>query len=128
MCGHFIGFQTYQRFQAPKALWRCGTCGRQSYAPIDCCTRPNFASARSPGMVRVSLRWLGDMGCRMMTRLRALRLRRRRPAIDVLMLPDYEHRVHEVADLVALEPVANPQWTDVQADPETDAETTHVSV
>ncbi len=127
MCGHFIDFHTYQRFQAPKALWRCGSCGRQSYAPIDCCTRPNFASARSPGTARVCLRWLGDAGYRMMMRLRAIRWRRR-PAIDVIMLPDDEHRVHQAPGLVTVEPVAGPQWTDAPADTEAVAKTTHVSV
>jgi hypothetical protein len=128
MCDHFIGFHTYQHFQTPRALWRCGSCGRQSSAPIDCCAQPDFASVQRPGMVRLSLRWWGDTRCRMMTRLRAIRLRRRHPAIEVIMLPDDKHRVHEDTDSVTLEPVANPQWTDVQTDTETISEDTRVSV
>ena len=128
MCHHFFGFHTYQPLQASKALWRCSACGRASYAPIDCCTQPNFASVRSPGIVRVLLCWMGDMGDRVLTSIRAMHHRRRRPGIGIVMAPEHERLVHEVSDTAAVEPVADMQQTDAQTPTEPVVETTHVSV
>ncbi len=129
MCHHFIGFHTYQPLQASKALWRCSLCGRESSAPIDCCSQPNFASTRSPGIARVFLRWVGGMGYRVLTSIRAMRhSRRRHPAIGIVVAPEHEHLVHEVSDMGAVEPVADTQRMEAQTPTESVVETPYVSV
>lgn len=83
MCSHFLPLHTYNRVELPKTLWRCGTCGRQARLPVDCCSRPNFASSRRPGLVHNGVRRLGALGAGVLTGLR-LRLRRwRRPAAGI---------------------------------------------
>lgn len=84
MCGHFIGFYTYsQLHHQPRALWRCSACGRESRVPIDCCTRPLFDASPNAGRERPVVQWLQETGERVVTHLRAVFSRRRRPAVEV---------------------------------------------
>jgi len=44
MCGHV--FMSYNRdhVQRHRPVWQCGTCGRVSSVPLDCCTRVSYKS------------------------------------------------------------------------------------
>jgi hypothetical protein len=69
MCGHGFMYQTRYNLERHRPTWCCSTCGRVSYAPLDCCTRPDFErQAASAAFVR----WLGEMQQSMRTRLWAL--------------------------------------------------------
>lgn len=109
MCHSFLDYPTYQRMQQPRALWRCGVCGRQSAMPIDCCGRPDFALQRQPGIGHLAGRKLLDMGSVALTRLRAWWHRRQRPAVGGATAP-----AHEV--------LARDVDTEVQAEAEARAE------
>ena len=43
MCGHVFLYQDRYRLQQHRPVWQCGTCGRVSHVPLDCCTRPEVA-------------------------------------------------------------------------------------
>ncbi len=96
MCDHFLGFYTYQRIQAPRMLWRCGTCGRQSSVPIDCCAQPDFASTRRSLTVHLGQR-LGKLWARAWSCVPTLRAGRQHPGVDISITPDSESLVPEPA-------------------------------
>lgn len=84
MCGHFIGFYTYSQLQhQPRALWRCSTCGRESRAPLDCCTRPSFDASPKADVACAVTRWLQETSTRMLTLAGAVFTRRRRLAVPL---------------------------------------------
>jgi hypothetical protein len=57
MCDHGLLYRHVQQLQQRRPAWHCGTCGRVSYRPLDCCARPAFTSrAELPAWWR-NLRW-----------------------------------------------------------------------
>jgi hypothetical protein len=49
MCDHGLLYRHVQQLQQRRPTWHCGTCGRVSYRPLDCCARPVFTPrAESP--------------------------------------------------------------------------------
>jgi hypothetical protein len=62
MCGHMFVFHDVRQVDRHRPIWRCGTCGRQSSMPLDCCARPDFAPRQSVSMVGDCVRWLGAKG------------------------------------------------------------------
>ena len=48
MCGHEFLFRHRDDLQRHRPRWQCGTCGRVSSVPLDCCTRPDVAPHHSP--------------------------------------------------------------------------------
>jgi hypothetical protein len=44
MCDHGLLYRHVHQLQQRRPLWRCGTCGRVAYRPLDCCARPAFTS------------------------------------------------------------------------------------
>jgi len=94
MCHSFLDYPTYQRMQQPKALWRCGVCGRQSTMPIDCCSRPDFALHRQPGIGHLAGRRLVEVGSLVLTHLRAWWRRRPTPVMGRVTAPVHEVPAH----------------------------------
>ena len=43
MCGHVFMYRDLHQLQRHRPVWRCSTCGREAYVPLDCCTQPDFA-------------------------------------------------------------------------------------
>lgn len=80
MCDHFLGLHRYQQVRQPKAVWRCGTCGRQSYKPVDCCVQPYFAPHQHPSLVGTAVSWAGAAAVRVLAGLSTLLQRWRRSA------------------------------------------------
>ncbi len=133
MCNHLYGLYTHQYQMQPRALWRCGACGRQSSAPIDCCTQPNFVSRQRSSRVRAWVRWLGETGSHTLLGLRAMLQRRGRAAADnMVMTPGSGGLAHEILEGDTVAPVDWDQrattYTETETDKETVVETTHVSV
>ncbi len=137
MCNHLYGLYTRQYQMQSRALWRCGACGRQSSAPIDCCTQPNFVSRQRSSRVRTWVRWLGETGSHTLIGLCAMLQRRWQAAADnMVVTPDRRGLAHE---LLEEDTVAPADWdqrpdtftytdTETATDTETVVETTHVSV
>jgi hypothetical protein len=62
MCGHEFMFHTRDHLQRHRPRWQCGTCGRVSSAPLDCCTRPDFVQHHSPELRHLLSAWIGRCG------------------------------------------------------------------
>jgi len=62
MCGHEFMFHTRDYRQRHRPRWQCGTCGRVSSAPLDCCTRPDFVQHHSPELTHLLSAWIGRCG------------------------------------------------------------------
>ena len=62
MCGHVFLYQDRYHLQRHRPVWQCGTCGRVSHVPLDCCTRPEIARQHSPGLLQRLGQWLSEFG------------------------------------------------------------------
>ena len=62
MCGHEFMFHSRDYLQRYRPRWQCGTCGRVSSAPLDCCTRPDFVQHHSPELTHLLSAWIGRCG------------------------------------------------------------------
>jgi hypothetical protein len=62
MCGHEFMFHTRDHLQRHRPRWQCGTCGRVSSAPLDCCTRPDFVQHHLPQLTHLLSAWIGRCG------------------------------------------------------------------
>lgn len=58
MCDHLLIYRQAHQLQQRRPAWQCGTCGRVSSRPLDCCARPAFVSRVAPPGQRRRL-WLG---------------------------------------------------------------------
>jgi hypothetical protein len=56
MCDHGLLYRHVQ-LQQRRPVWHCGTCGRVSYRPLDCCARPAFTSRADLPAWWENLRW-----------------------------------------------------------------------
>ena len=79
VCHHLYGYHMRYQEQRPRMLWRCGTCGRESSKPLDCCYQPDFAMPPRPGLVRLALQGLATV----ISRLQPSQRRRWRRRSDV---------------------------------------------
>ena len=57
MCDHGLLYRHVQQLQQRRPTWHCGTCGRVSYRPLDCCARPAFSSPAEPLSERINRCW-----------------------------------------------------------------------
>lgn len=57
MCDHGLLYRHVHQLQQRRPLWHCGTCGRVSYRPLDCCARPAFTSRADLPARWKNLRW-----------------------------------------------------------------------
>jgi hypothetical protein len=57
MCDHGLFYRHVQQLQQRRPTWSCGTCGRVSSHPLDCCARPAFTRRAAVPAWRKSLRW-----------------------------------------------------------------------
>jgi hypothetical protein len=62
MCGHVFMYHNRDALQRHRPTWQCGTCGRVSSVPLDCCTRPNFTRQRPPGVAHLLSEWVHRCG------------------------------------------------------------------
>jgi hypothetical protein len=62
MCGHVFMFHDREYLQRHRPRWQCGTCGRVSSAPLDCCTRPDFARHHPAGLTHLLSAWISTCG------------------------------------------------------------------
>src|SRR5215831_8627189 len=62
MCGHEFMFHTRDDLQRHRPRWQCGTCGRVSFVPLDCCTRPDVAQHRPAGLTHLLSQWISTCG------------------------------------------------------------------
>ena len=62
MCGHVFMYHNRDALQRHRPRWQCGTCGRVSSVPLDCCTRPDFARQRLPGWLHLLSDWVSRCG------------------------------------------------------------------
>src|SRR5262245_33684060 len=62
MCGHEFMFYARDHLQRHKPRWQCGTCGRVSSVPLDCCTRPDFAQHRPLQLTHLLSQWMSTCG------------------------------------------------------------------
>src|SRR5262245_16851767 len=81
MCGHEFMFQTRDYLQRHRPRWQCGTCGRVSSVPLDCCSRPDFARPHPAGLRHLLSQWVSRCGCWMLASVRLLWGWQRHPAI-----------------------------------------------
>jgi hypothetical protein len=79
MCGHEFMYRNLYHLQRHRPVWRCGTCGRESYVPLDCCTRPAVAPRQSVTLGRRCAQGLAATGRWTLTSLWALLGWYRRP-------------------------------------------------
>jgi hypothetical protein len=57
MCDHGLLYRHVHQLQQRRPAWHCGTCGRVSYRPLDCCARPAFTSRAELPARGKNLRW-----------------------------------------------------------------------
>jgi hypothetical protein len=57
MCDHGLLYRHVHQLQQRRPAWHCGTCGRVSYHPLDCCARPAFTSRAEIPAWRRNLCW-----------------------------------------------------------------------
>jgi hypothetical protein len=62
MCGHVFMFHDREYLQRHRPRWQCGTCGRVSSVPLDCCTRPDFARHHPAGLTHLLSAWISKCG------------------------------------------------------------------
>ena len=62
MCGHVFFSHDRHPLQRHRPVWQCGTCGRVSSVPLDCCTRPDFAQHHSPKLTHLLSQWISRCG------------------------------------------------------------------
>lgn len=88
MCGHEFMYHNLHQLQRHRLVWRCSTCGREAYRPLDCCTRPDVASRQQATLGRQCARWLGEVGRWALTSLGALLRWDRQPMVPTMVVPD----------------------------------------
>ena len=72
MCGHAFMFRHRDDLQRHRPRWQCGTCGRVSSVPLDCCTRPDCAPHHSPQLTLLLSQWMRTCGRWTLARVRLL--------------------------------------------------------
>ena len=73
MCGHSFMYHNHYQLQRHRPVWRCSTCGREAYVPLDCCARPEFAPRQYVTLGQRGVQGLGAIGRWVLTSLAALR-------------------------------------------------------
>jgi len=61
MCGHAFFYYDRHPLQRHRPVWQCGTCGRVSSMPLDCCSRPDFARHHAPGLTHLLSQWVSGV-------------------------------------------------------------------
>jgi hypothetical protein len=82
MCGYVFMYHNRDALQRHRPRWQCGTCGRVSSVPLDCCTRPAFARQRPPGLAHLLSKWVGRCGRWSLASVRLVWSWQRHPAIQ----------------------------------------------
>ena len=62
MCGHVFFYHDRDYLQRHRPRWQCGTCGRVSSVPLDCCTQPDFTRQHPPGLTYLLPEWISRCG------------------------------------------------------------------
>ena len=62
MCGHEFMFHHRDYLQRHRPRWQCGTCGRVSSVPLDCCTRPDFERHHTLELTHLLSQWISRCG------------------------------------------------------------------
>ena len=83
MCGHEFMFYGRDHLQRHRPRWQCGTCGRVSSMPLDCCTRPDFARQHPAELPHLLSTWLRACGRWTLASVRLLWAWQRRRAISI---------------------------------------------
>ena len=79
MCGHEFMYHDRYPLQRHRPVWQCGTCGRVSSVPLDCCTRPDFARQHHAGLTHMLGQWISTCGRWTLARMRLLWRWQRQP-------------------------------------------------
>ena len=82
MCGHVFMYHDRYHLQRHRPVWQCGTCGRVSSVPLDCCTRPDAARQYPAGLTHILGQWVSAFGRWTLIKLRPLWRWQRHPAIS----------------------------------------------
>ena len=72
MCGHVFMYHDRDHLQRHRPEWRCGTCGRVSRVPLDCCARPDFARQQPVALTQILGQWVSGCGRWTLARVRLL--------------------------------------------------------
>lgn len=80
MCGHEFMFHNRDYLQRHRPRWQCGTCGRVSSVPLDCCTRPDVERHRPLELMHILSQWISRCGRWTLASVRLLWGWQRRPA------------------------------------------------
>src|SRR5207245_7719063 len=80
MCGHVFFYHDRDHLQRHRPRWQCGTCGRVSSVPLDCCTRPDFVQHHPPGLTHLLGEWISRCGRLTLASVRLLWGWQRHPA------------------------------------------------
>lgn len=80
MCGHEFMFHHRDHLQRYRPRWQCGTCGRVSSVPLDCCTRPDFERHHTLELTHLLSQWSSRCGRWALASVRLLRGWQRRSA------------------------------------------------
>jgi hypothetical protein len=83
MCGHEFMFHARDHLLRHRPRWQCGTCGRVSSVPLDCCTRPDLARPHPAELTRLLSQWISRCGRWTLASVRLLWGWQRHPAIRV---------------------------------------------
>ena len=91
MCGHVFMYRDFHQLQRHRPVWRCSTCGREAYVPLDCCTRPDFAPRPYVTLVGQCTQKLVTMGRWALASLGVLLDHYRRPVVPSGMVFDDDY-------------------------------------
>ena len=62
MCGHVFMYHDRDHLQRHRPRWQCGTCGRVSSVPLDCCSRPDVARQHPARLTHLLSQWISRWG------------------------------------------------------------------
>ena len=87
MCGHVFFYHDRHPLQRLRPVWQCGTCGRVSSVPADCCPHPDFGQHPPVGLTPVLGQWVTECGRWMRATVRPRWWWQRRPATRASTTP-----------------------------------------
>jgi hypothetical protein len=90
MCGHEFLYRDRYRVQRHTPVWQCGTCGRVSQFPLDCCARPDAARRQPAVLTQIFRQWLSGCGRWTLASVRPLWRWQRQPADSAGQILDSE--------------------------------------
>ena len=114
MCGHVFMYHDRYPLQRHRPVWQCGTCGRVSSVPLDCCIRPDGARHHPAGLTHILGQWVSGCGRWTLARVRLLWRWQRPPVTSAGQTPATANPQGIVAEDVRVPMAAREESPEVE--------------